>query len=105
MANKNLDLNELANRADHQLSITLNSDDPLKRESDIRLKEADAKHLRTKELLLHGLTSLILVIVVLLCVWLVTQKSLSSDEGKLALGLLTTIVSALLGYITGKSAK
>lgn len=41
MANNNLDLNELANRADHQLSITVNSDDPLKRESDIRLKEAD----------------------------------------------------------------
>lgn len=105
MANKNLDLNELANRADHQLSISLNTDDPLKRESDIRLREAEARHLRTKELLLHGLTSLILVIVVLLCVWLISQKSLSSDEGKLALGLLTTVVSALLGYITGKSAK
>ena len=105
MPNKNLDLNELANRADHQLSITLNSDDPLKRESDIRLKEAEAKHQRTKELILHALTSVIMLIVVLLCVWLVTQKTLSTDEGKLALGLLTTIVSALLGYITGKSAK
>jgi hypothetical protein len=105
MANNNLDLNELANRVDHQLSISLNTDDPLKRESEIRLKEADAKHLRTKELLLHGLTSAIITIVVLLCAWIVIQKSLSTDEGKLALGLLTTIVSALLGYITGKSAK
>ncbi|MBI1760148.1 MAG: hypothetical protein HYR56_01810 [Acidobacteria bacterium] len=67
MANTNLDLNELANRADHQLSITVNTDDPLKRESEIRLKEADAKHLRTKELLLHGLTSAVIIIVVLLC--------------------------------------
>jgi len=105
MANNNLDLNKLANRADHQLSITVNTDDPLKRESDIRLKEAEAQHQRTKELILHALTSIILLIVVLLCVWLITQRTLSTDEGKLALGLLTTIVSALLGYITGKSAK
>lgn len=105
MANENVTLNELLHRPDQNLTLTLNTDDPLKRESEIRLKEAEAKHLRAKELFLYGLTSFILVIVVLLCVWLVTQKSLSSDEGKLALGLLTTIVSALLGYITGKSAK
>lgn len=105
MANKNLDLNEIANRADHQLSVTLNTDDPLKRESEIRLKEAEAKHIRTKELILHGLTSLVILSVVALCIWLVASKSLSTDEGKLALGLLTTIVSALLGYITGKSSK
>ena len=68
-------------------------------------REAEAKHLRIKEYILHGLTSIIVLVVVSLCVWIVIAKSLASDEGKLALGLLTTIVSALLGYITGKSAK
>ena len=105
MANNNLDLNELANRADHQISINLTSDDPHKRESEIRIKEADAQHARNKELILHGLTGATVFIVVLLCVWIIGRKSLSTDDGKLALGLLTTIVSALLGYITGKSAK
>ena len=66
-------------------------------------REAEAKHLRIKEYILHGLTSIIVLVVVSLCVWIVIAKSLASDEGKLALGLLTTIVSALLGYITGKS--
>ena len=85
--------------------MTVNSADPLERESSIRIKEADAKHARTKELFLHGLASLTIFTIVLLCVWIIIKKSLTTDEGKLALGLLTTIVSALLGYITGKSSK
>ncbi len=105
MANDKFDLNELVKQPAQQISISVNTDDPLKRESEIRLKEAEAKHLRAKELILYGLTSGIIVIVVLLCVWIIAKKSLANDEGKLALGLLTTIASALLGYITGKSAK
>lgn len=92
MVNDKFDLNELVKQPAQQISITVNTDDPLKRESDIRLREAEARHQRVKDLLLHILTSTILMIVVLLCVWLIMQKSLASDEGKQALGLLTTIV-------------
>jgi hypothetical protein len=105
MANQGFDLNEISSRANSQVALTMTSDDPLKRESEIRLKEAEAKHLRDKELFLYRLTGAILVIAVLLCVWLIVSKGLANDEGKLALGLLTSIISALLGYITGKSAK
>ena len=105
MANDNFDLNELVKQPAQQVSISVNTDDPLKRESEIRLKEAEARHLRAKELILYGLTSTILLTAVLLCVCIIASKGLANDEGKLALGLFTSIVSALLGYITGKASK
>ena len=80
-------------------------EDTATKASRLRMTEADALHLRSKELLIYRLTAAILIGVVVLSFWIILNKGLSNDEGKLALALLTSIVTGLVGYVTGKSAK
>ncbi len=72
---------------------------------DILEKEAAVKKRHTKELIRYCSVSGLVLAAVLFCVWIIVSKGLANDEGKLALVLFTSIVSALLGYITGKSSK
>ncbi|HEX4951187.1 MAG TPA: hypothetical protein VFZ34_31310 [Blastocatellia bacterium] len=104
MSEQNFDLNEIANRQNVKLSITTN-EDLAERESRLRITEADATHQRQKELLLYRLTASVITITVLLSAWVVLRKGLSNEEGKLALALLTSVVTGLVGYVTGKSSK
>jgi hypothetical protein len=67
--------------------------------------EAAAEKRRRKELSLFVLACSLVFLVVLFCAWTVVINGLANDKGKLAMGLLVTILSALLGYIAGKSAK
>jgi hypothetical protein len=103
MSDNKLDLNSLINQPNYKFSIS--GENPVEVESRLRVEEANAKHLRAKDLILHGLTSLVILVTVSLCAWLVVQKGLATDEGKLALGLLTNIVTALVAYVTGRSSK
>lgn len=68
-------------------------------------KEAAVKRRYKRELTLLGFVSVLILSVVLFCAWIVVSKDLASDEGKLAFILLTIIVSTLLGYVAGRSAK
>ncbi len=104
MANENFNLNEIANTQNIKISLAT-VEDSTERESRLRIAEADALHLRSKELLIYRLTTAILIGVVVLCFWIIFNKGLSNDEGKLALALLTSIVTGLVGYVTGKSSK
>lgn len=104
MANENFNLNEIANTQNIKISLAT-VEDTAERESRLRIAEADALHLRSKELLIYRLTACIISIAVVLCSWIVLNKGLSNDEGKLALALLTSIVTGLVGYVTGKSSK
>lgn len=80
-------------------------EDTVERDSRLRIAEAEALHLRSKEILIYRLTACIIGIAVVLCFWIILNKGLSNDEGKLALALLTSIVTGLVGYVTGKSSK
>ncbi len=103
MDDKRLDLNELIRQP--SLKFTASSiEDVAERESRIRIEEATALHTRQKEWLVYRLTALILLIVVVLCTWVILSKGLANDEGKLALGLLASIVTGLVGYVTGKAS-
>lgn len=104
MADQKFILNEIANQPDWQLTITPR-EDPTERDSRLKIEEANAQHLRIKELVLHGVTALVVLVVVGVCAWIVIKKGLVTDEGKLALGLLTNIVTALVAYVTGRSSK
>ena len=73
--------------------------------ANILEKEAAVKRRHTRELIILGFVSVLILSAVLFCAWIVASKELASDEGKLAFGLLTVIVSALLGYVAGKSSK
>lgn len=68
-------------------------------------KEAAVKKRHTKELIKYYFVSGFVLAAALFCAWTVTRKGLASSDGKLAFSLLAVIVSALLGYIAGKSAK
>ncbi len=104
MPENKIDLNDLAQSQNLKLSLAT-VEDSTERESRLRIAEADALHLRGKELLIYRLTATIIIGVVVLCFWIILSKGLSNDEGKLALALLTSIVTGLVGYVTGKSSK
>lgn len=104
MADENFNLNELASRQNIKLSLST-AEDLLEKETRLRIEEATAAHQRQKELLLYRLTSGVILLVVALCAWVVLRKGLANEEGKLALALLTSIVTGLVGYVTGRSSK
>lgn len=103
MSDENFNLNELANKQNVKLSLAT-AEDELEKTARLRIEEANATHLRQKEWLVYRLTALILLIVVGLCTWIILSKGLANDEGKLAMGLLTSVVTGLVGYVTGKAA-
>jgi hypothetical protein len=103
MENK-LDLNQFASPHNHQLSITPRKE-TAELEAELRIKEADALHQRKKELVLLQVTSAAVLALIVACLWIVITKGLSAEDGKWASGALTAIVSALVGYFTGKTSK
>lgn len=104
MDNENFNLNELASRQNIKIALST-SEDVLEREARLRIEEANAAHQRHKELLLYRLTSGVILLAAALCCWIVLRKGLATEEGKLALALLTSIVTGLIGYVTGRASK
>lgn len=104
MSHSNLDLNELAVNQAVKISIAT-VEGAAERDSRLRIEEANAAHQRKKELLLYGATIGVVLIVVFLCTWVILRKSLATEDGKLALALLTSIVTGLVGYVTGRASK
>jgi hypothetical protein len=104
MANSRLNLNELASSPDIQLSI-IPREDPEVRASRLKIEEANAAHQRQKELILYYVTTVVIALVVIICSWTILKRGLNTEEGKLALALLTSIVTGLLGYVTGRASK
>ena len=103
MAIENFNLNEIANSQNIKISVST-AEDTLEKETRLRIEEANAIHLRQKEWLVYRLTAFVILLVVGVCIWIILRKGLSTDEGKLALGLLTSIVTGLVGYVTGKAS-
>ena len=100
MNDDKIDLNDLANR--HQLSI-VSREDPVQRDSRVRIEEADAAHERRKDWL--GLISALAGIGVGRGVWgwgIVSKGSATADK---EWAILTAIVTGLLGYVVGRKAK
>ncbi|MBL8189187.1 MAG: hypothetical protein JNK38_14360 [Acidobacteria bacterium] len=104
MSNSNLDLNELASSQAVKISIAT-VENTAERESRLRVEEANAAHQRRKEMLLYSVTIGVVSIVVVLCAWVILRKGLATEDGKLALALLTSIVTGLVGYATGRASK
>ena len=98
------DLFELAIQEGLKVSMAT-SEDPAERESRLRIEEANAVNQRRKEMLLYSVTIGVISIVVLLCAWVILRKGLATEDGKLALALLTSIVTGLVGYATGRTSK
>lgn len=104
MSQSNLDLNEFVRTQTFKMSLAT-VEDSAERESRLRVEEANAAHQRRKEMLLYSVTIGVVSIVVILCAWVILQKGLATEDGKLALALLTSIVTGLVGYATGRASK
>lgn len=104
MPDQKVDLTEIISNPSFKFSVMTN-EDASERETRLRIAEADAAHQRQKELLLYRLTAGVIAVVVLICAWIVLRRGLSTEEGKLALALLTSIVTGLVGYVTGQASK
>jgi VIT1/CCC1 family predicted Fe2+/Mn2+ transporter len=104
MEQKPLNLNELVHTQTLNLSLTP-TEDPAVRDARLRREEASAAHERRKELALYLTTALIIVAAFGICAFVVLSKNFSGELDKWATALLTSIVTGLVGYVTGKASK
>ena len=99
-----IDLNDLANRPDHQLSI-VPREEPTEREARLEIEKADAVHKRRIDFALHLAAFVVVGVALCLCVWAIIRADATADERKWATTLLTAIVTGFVGYVTGRSTK
>jgi type VI protein secretion system component VasF len=104
MPTDKIDLNDLINRPGHQLSI-VPREDPETGAARREIEKAESAHRRQITLLLHIAALAVLGVVVALCVWMITHTGAESEDRKLAIPLLTSIATGLLGYVTGRASK
>lgn len=104
MKSDKIDLNQVVNRLDHQLSI-VPCEAPEERASRLRIEEANAAHTRHKDLALHGIAFVVISVALGLSVWAIIREGSTAEDTRWAVPMLTAIVTGFIGYVTGKSAK
>lgn len=104
MKDDKIDLNDLANKSDHQLSI-VPREEPAERNARLEIERADAAHKRRIDFALHIAAFVVVGVALCLCVWAIVRADSSVDDKKWATTLLTAIVTGFVGYVTGRSTK
>lgn len=102
--NGKIDLNDLANKPDHQLSI-VPREEPAQREARLEIEKADAAHKRRIDFALHIAAFIVVGAALCLCVWAIVRAGSTSEDKRWATTLLTAIVTGFVGYVTGRSTK
>ncbi len=110
-----VDLNKLANIPGYKVAI--NTPEPLEElQSRLRLAESEAEHkLRTQEaedalkrkisLMVHVFVMAIVAVAFLASVYIAVAKDPMTGLPDKAMGIITAIVAAGVGYMTGKGSK
>lgn len=88
-----IDINELANNPKLSLSITSNQDE----------NPADARIRRLKDIILFSVTILLSLCIFSFCGYVLISNHFSADDKKWATAIASSIISAFLGYLTGKN--
>lgn len=99
-----VDLNRLAHTPGYKLAIK-SPEDPTELQARIRTAEAEAAHARRKDLLLHFFVMAVVAVAFVLCVFLVLTRDPASGLPDKAMGLIAVIISAGVGYITGRGSR
>jgi lipopolysaccharide/colanic/teichoic acid biosynthesis glycosyltransferase len=102
--NGKIDLNDLANKPDHQLSI-VPREEPSEREARLEIERANAVHKRRIDFALHIAAFVVVGVALCLCVWAIVRESSTGEDKRWATTLLTAIVTGFVGYVTGRSTK
>ena len=92
MPQSTIDLEQIANNANLALSITSNAEDP-----------KDACIRRTKDIALFSVAIIFVLCAFLFCGYVILSKNFSYDDKKWATTIASSIISAFLGYLTGRS--
>lgn len=90
-----IDINEIANNPKLSLSIISYQDEHPK----------DACMRRFKDILLFSLAAILTLCLFLFCGYIILSNNFSDDNKKWATAIAGSIISALLGYLTGKNTK
>ncbi len=110
-----VDLNKLANTPGYKVAIK--TPDPLEElQSRLKIAESEAEHrLRTEEaedafrrkisLMVHVCVMTVVVIAFLASVYIAMAKDPKTGLPDKAMGIITAIVAAGVGYMTGKGSK
>jgi heme A synthase len=104
MKNGKIDLNDLANKPDHQLSI-VPREDPSERDARLEIETANAAHKRQIDFALHIAAFVVVSVTLCLCVWAIVREGSTAEDKRWATTLLTAIVTGFVGYVTGRSTK
>jgi hypothetical protein len=104
MKNGKIDLNDLASKPDHQLSI-VPREEPSEREARLEIERANAAHKRRINFALHIAAFVVVGVALCLCVWAIVREVSTAEDKRWATTLLTAIVTGFVGYVTGRSTK
>ncbi len=97
---KRIDFNELVRQAGHSIDFQVKTPEtPEEIQSRLRREEAADRHERVMSVIFVAS----IIIVTSFCLWIIARERSTPDERKWATGLITSIVSAGLGYVTGKA--
>jgi len=88
-----IDLNEIANNSNLSLTITSNAEE----------NPIDARLRRIKDLILFAIAIIFTLSAFSLCLYVTFSNNFSSDNKKWAAAIASNILSAFLGFLTGKS--
>lgn len=103
---KRVDLNEMAQRPDAVVELQVRSPEhPEELQARLRRQEAQEQHERRKDLAVTAAVLFGVATLMGFCIWTVGSAGSSPDDKKWATALLTSIVTAGLGYLTGKATK
>jgi multidrug resistance efflux pump len=102
--NGKIDLNDLANKPDHQLSI-VPREEPAEREARLGIEKANAAQKRRIDFALHIAAFVVVGVALFLCVWAIIKDGSTTEDKRGATMLLTAIVTGFVGYVTGRSTK
>jgi len=104
METRQLDLNEIANKQQLTLNIAP-YEQPAEMGARLRREQDDAKHARRIELTLYSACLGVIGTTFFICAYIVLFRDTNSETSKWATALLTSIVTGLVGYATGRAKK
>ncbi len=93
MSQSQINLNDIANNQNLSLSITSNAEENPK----------DACIRRTKDVVLFSIAIVFVLSAFIFCGYVILSKNFSSNDKKWALTIASSIISAFLGFLTGKN--
>lgn len=96
-----LNLNDIVESNRYQLSIYAAETLP-EQEARLSIQKTIATYERRRDLCLHLVAAIAVMIVVGLCAWLIIRGPTSSDEVKWAIATLSAVTAGFLGFLTGK---